>query len=140
MFGEDEDEMDEMSGEGEEIDEDEDEEKEGTSGSDDEKEKREKRRGAKDKRQDFTDVMGMFGEEDGSEYLNDIQKLVVDELQQGLSRTLGSKASIGSLTSLVKTMKERRKTEIDTLKAKLRIRGHRLFDVMKKFMNGDAGG
>ena len=82
--------------------------------------------------------MGMFGEEDGSEYLSDIQRLhaavVVDELQQGLSRTLGSKASIGSLTSLVKTMKERRKAEIDILKAKLRIRGHRLFDAMKKFM------
>ena len=70
--------------------------------------------------------------------MSDIQRLhaaaVVDELQQGLSRTLGSKASIGSLTSLVKTMKERRKTEIDILKAKLRIRGHRLFDAMKKFM------
>ena len=89
-----------VSGEDEETDEDEDEQKEGSSGSDDDKEKKEKRRGAKDKRQDFTDVMGMFGEEDGSEYLNDIQRLhaavVVDELQQGLSRTLGSKASIGS--------------------------------------------
>ena len=31
-------------------------------------------------------------------------------------------------------MKERRKTEIDILKAKLRIRGHKLFDAMKKFM------
>ena len=135
LFDEDE---DEMSGEDEEMDEDGDEQKEGSSGSDDDKEKKEKRRGAKDKRQDFTDVMGMFGEEDGSEYLNDIQRLhaavVVDELQQGLSRTLGSKASIGSLTSLVKTMKERRKPEIDILKAKLRIRGHRLFDAMKKFM------
>ena len=135
LFDEDE---DEMSGEDEETDEDEDEQKEGSSGSDDDKQKKEKRRGAKDKRQDFTDVMGMFGEEDGSEYLNDIQRLhaavVVDELQHGLSRTLGSKASIGSLTSLVKTMKERRKPEIDVLKAKLRIRGHRLFDAMKKFM------
>ena len=56
--------------------------------------------------------MGMFGEEDGSEYLNDIQRLhaavVVDELQHGPSRTLGSKASIGSLTSLVKTVNSRR--------------------------------
>ena len=61
--------------------------------------------------------MVMFGEEDGSEYLNNMQGLhaaaVVDELQQGLSRTLGSKASIGILTSLVKTMKERRKAEIN---------------------------
>ena len=81
LFDEDE---DEMSGEDEETDEDEDEQKEGNSGSDDDKQKKEKRRGAKDKRQDFTDVMGMFGEEDGSEYLNDIQRLhaavVVDEL------------------------------------------------------------
>ena len=50
-------------------------------------------------------MMGMFGEEDGSEYLNGIQRLraaaVVDELQQGLSRTLGSKASIGSLVLMV---------------------------------------
>ena len=82
--------------------------------------------------------MVMFGEERGSEYLNDIQKLhaaaVVDELQPGLSRTMGSKASVDSLTSLVKTLKERRKTEIDEMKVKRRVRGHRLFDAMKKFM------
>ena len=80
----------------------------------------------------------MYEEEDGSEYFNDIRELhaavVMDELQQGLSRTLWSKASIVSLASLVKTMKERRKTEIDISKAKLRILGHRLFDAMKKFM------
>ena len=144
LFEDDEDEMDEMSGEGEENDDDEDEEKERTSGSDDEREKKSKGRGAKEMRQDFTEGMDMFGEEDGLEYLNDIQKLhaaaMVDELQLGLSRTLGSKASVGSLTSLVKTSKERRKTEIDVMKGNLRIRGHRLFDAMKKFTVRNASG
>ena len=113
LFEYDEDEKEETSSEEEKTDDDEDEEKEGTSESDDEREKNGKGRGAKEKRQDFTEVMDMFrvGEEDGSEYFNDIQKLhaaaVVDELQPGLSRTLGSKASVGSLTSLVKTLKER---------------------------------
>ena len=34
----------------------------------------------------------------------------------------------------MKTLKEWRKTEIDVMKGKLRIRGHKLFDTMKKFM------
>ena len=82
----------------------------------------------------------MFGKEDGSEFLNNLQKLHttagMDELQPGLSktRTLGNKASIGSLINLVKTLKERRKTEIDVLKGRLRIRVHKLFEAMKKFM------
>ena len=59
---------------------------------------------------------------------------MADELQPWLSRTLGSKASVGSLTSLVKTLKEPRKTAINGMKGNLRVRGHKLFDAMKKFM------
>ena len=137
LLEDDEDEMEAMSGK-DETDDDEEEEKQGTSESDDERKKKSKGRGAKGKRHDFTEAMDVFGEEDGSECLNDIQKLhaaaVVDELQPGLGGTLGSKASVGSLTSLVKTLKEQRKTEVDVMKEKLRIRGHRPSDAMKKFM------
>ena len=136
----------ELNSEEEKTDDDEDDDKDGTSGSDNGQSKKEERRGAEDKRQDFTEVMDMFGEEDGSEYLeylNDLQRLhaaaVVDGLQPGLSKTLSRKASIGSLTNLVKTMEEEGKTEIDFLKGKLRIRGQPQVVRCDEGVHGDDG-
>ena len=59
---------------------------------------------------------------------------VVDELQKGLRTAMGSRTKIGSLSNLVKKIKEKMPIEVRMFKSKSKGKGHKVMQEVMEFM------
>ena len=123
-----------------------------TSDSSEEKERKQKRKKKKKKveSEEETDWPGekteereapmrAFGEETSNNFeMAELSALlsnvVVDELQKGLKTAMASRIRIGSLSNLVKTIKEKMPVEVKRFKFQSKQRGHKVKHEVMEFM------
>ena len=127
-----------------------DEESTASDSSEEEKKKKKKKKKKREESEEETDwsgekteeleaLMRAFGEEARSSFERTelsalLSNVVVDDLQEGLKTAMASRTRIGSLSNLVKTIKEKMPVEVKRFKFQSKQKGHKVKQEVMEFM------
>ena len=92
-----------------------------------------------EKTEELEALMKAFGEEARSSFERIelsalLSNVVVDDLQEGLKTAMASRTRIGSLSNLVKTIKEKMPVEVKRFKLQSKQKGHKVKQEVMEFM------